>query len=727
MNAKAKSIDVSRRGFIVGAGAAAGGLTLGFTFSPGEAIGRAVSPEVNAWVVVRPDDTVIIRIGRQEMGQGTLTGLAQLVAEELDADWSKVQTEYPTPGENVARKRVWGDFATSGSRGIRSSQDAMRKGGATARAMLVQAAAAEWKVPASECSVEKGVISHKASGRSTSFGKVAQAAATIEPPKDVKLKDVKDWTIAGKPLKRLYQNGKVNGAQIYSIDFKIDGMLNAAIRDCPYWGGSLKSFDASAAEKMPGVKKVVRIDANAVAVIADTWWRAKTALEAVKIEYDRGPSGNLDTSAISAMLDEGLTAKEAFVGNKGGDIDAALAGAAKTIEATYAFPYQHHATMEPMNATARWTAEKCEVWTSTQNGEAALATASQAAGLPLDKCDVFRMDLGGGFGRRATSHDYVRQAVLIAKEMPGTPIKLIWSREEDMLHGCYHPTTKCKLTGALDKDGNLVGLRMRISGQSILATIRPEALDKGRDPATFQGLNPGGAEGQLGYTIPNILVDHAMRNPPVRPGFWRGVNNNQNAIYLECFMDELAHAAGVDPLEFRRRMMKEHPKHLGVLNAVADRVGWGKPAPQGVYRGLAQHMGYGSYVAACAEVSVNDKGTLKIHRIVAATNCGHAVNPAQIERQIEGSFAYGLGPLLMQEITIKDGKVVEENFDTYPIVRMAEMPAVESIIVPTNDFWGGVGEPTIFVAAPAVLNAIFAATGKRVRNLPIRDQDLRRA
>ena len=727
MNATAKSIDLSRRGFIVGAGAAAGGLTLGFTFSPGAAIGRTASPEVNAWVVVRPDDTVIIRIGRQEMGQGTLTGLAQLVAEELDADWSKVQTEYPTPGENVARKRVWGDFATSGSRGIRSSQDAMRKGGATARAMLVQAAAAEWNVPASECSVEKGIISHKASGRSTSFGKVAQAAATIEPPKDVKLKDVKDWTIAGKPMKRLYQNGKVNGAQIYSIDFKIDGMLNAAIRDCPYWGGSLKSFDASAAEKMPGVKKVVRIDNNAVAVIADTWWRAKTALEAVKTEYDRGPSGNLDSNAISAMLDEGLTATEAFVGNKGGDIDAALAGAAKTIEATYAFPYQHHATMEPMNATARWTADKCEVWTSTQNGEAALATASQAAGLPLDKCDVFRMDLGGGFGRRATSHDYVRQAVLIAKEMPGTPIKLIWSREEDMLHGCYHPTTKCKLTGALDKDGKLVGLRMRISGQSILATIRPEALDKGRDPATFQGLNPGGAEGQLGYTIPNILVDHAMRNTPVRPGFWRGVNNNQNAIYLECFMDELAHAAGVDPLEFRRRMMKEHPKHLGVLNAVAEHVGWGKPAPQGVYRGLAQHMGYGSYVAACAEVSVSDKGALKIHRIVAATNCGHAVNPAQIERQIEGSFAYGLGPLLMQEITIKDAKVVEENFDTYPIVRMAEMPAVESIIVPTNDFWGGVGEPTIFVAAPAVLNAIFAATGKRIRNLPIRDQDLRRA
>jgi isoquinoline 1-oxidoreductase subunit beta len=721
------AIDLSRRNFIVGAGVAAGGLTLGFDFTMDQAIGQGVSPEVNAWVVIRPDDTVVVRIGRQEMGQGTITGLAQLVAEELDADWSKVQTEYPTPGQNVARKRVWGDFATSGSRGIRNSQDAMRKGGATARAMLVQAAANEWKVAASECTVDKGVISHKASNRSTTFGKVADAAAKLNPPADVKLKDVKDWKIAGKPLLRLYQDGKVNGAQVYSMDFKIDGMLNAAIKDCPYWGGSLKSFDASAAEKMPGVKKIVRIDKNAVAVIADTWWRAKTALEAVKFDYDRGPHGNLDTAAINAMLDEGLTAKDAFIGNQGGDVEKAIAGAAKKIEATYAFPYQHHATMEPMNATARWTADKCEVWTSSQNAEAALATASRAAGLPLDKCDVYRMDLGGGFGRRATSQDYVGQAVLIAKEMPGTPIKLIWSREEDQLHGCYHPTTKCKLTGALDKDGNLVGLHMRISGQSILATIRPEALDKGRDPATFQGLNPGGTEGAIGYTIPNILVDHAMRNPPVRPGFWRGVNNNQNAIYLECFVDELAHAAGVHPITFRRRMMQSHPKHLAVLNAVAEKVGWDKPAPAGVFRGYAQHMGYGSYVAACAEISINAQGTLKIHRIVAATNCGHAVNPAQIERQIEGSFAYGLGPLLFQEITIKDAKVVEENFDTYPIVRMAEMPPVESIIAPTNDFWGGVGEPTIFVAAPAVLNAIFAATGKRVRNLPIGSQDLRKA
>ncbi len=719
------AIDVSRRNFLVGASATAG-LTLGFHVPfAGDAAAQAATPEVNAWVVIKPDDTVVIRIGRQEMGQGTLTGLAQLVADELDADWSKVTTEYPSPGQNLARKRVWNDMGTAGSRGIRASVEYMRKGGAAARAMLVQAAANEWKVPAAEVTVEKGVISHKASNRSTSFGKVAAAAAKIAPPENPVVKDPKSWTIAGKPLKRLHQAGKVNGSQAYSMDYKAAGMLNAAIRDCPIWGGTMKSFDATEAQKMPGVKKVVAIDKNAVAVIADTWWRAKTALEKVKIEYDAGNSASVDSASIDKWLTEALDAPEASVGNQAGNVDEAIKGAVKTVEAVYTFPYQHHVTLEPMNATALWTSDKCEVWTSTQNAEAALATASNAAGLPLDKCDVHRVDLGGGFGRRATSQDYVRQAVLIAKEMPGTPVKLIWSREEDMLHGCYHPTSKCKLVGALDKDGNVVGLKMRIAGQSILATIRPEAMNNGRDMFVFQGLNPGGAEGAFGYQIPNLRIDHAMRNPPLRPGFWRGVNNNQNAIYLECFVDEMASAAGVDPLEFRRRMMKNSPKHLGVLNAVAEKVGWGKPAPAGVFRGLAQHMGYGSYVAACAEVSVSKDGNLKVHRIVAATDCGHAVNPRQIEGQIEGSFAYGLGPLLLHEITVKGGKVQEENLDSYQILRMAEMPAVESIITPTGGFWGGVGEPTIFVAAPAVLNAIFAATGKRLRKVPIKQEDLR--
>jgi isoquinoline 1-oxidoreductase beta subunit len=336
------------------------------------------------------------------------------------------------------------------------------------------------------------------------------------------------------------------------------------------------------------------------------------------------------------------------------------------------------------------------------------------------------MPPGGGFGRR-TTHDYVKQAVAIAMQMPGTPVKLIWSREEDMTHGRYHPITQAKMTGAFDSNNNLTALHMRIAGQSILAYVAPQNLQNGKDAVVFQGLNAGGAEGAFGYTIPNLLIDHAMRNPHIPPHFWRGVNNNQNAIYLECFMDELAHAAGQDPLEFRRKLMVNHPKHLAVLNAVAERVGWSKPAPRGIYRGLAQQMGYGSYVAACAEVSVSSKGALKIHRIVAATDPGYAVNPAQIERQVAGSFAFGLSALLYGECTVKDGRIEQKNFDTYKIMRMEAMPKVETILMPSGGFWGGVGEPTIFVAAPAVLNAIYAATGKRIRSIPLKDQDLKKA
>jgi isoquinoline 1-oxidoreductase subunit beta len=717
---------LSRRQVLVSS-AAVGGLALGFSLPLGAQAAAQTESEVNAWVVIKPDETVMVRIGRVEMGQGTLTGLAQLVAEELDCDWNKVTTEYPTPGQNLARSRVWGNFQTAGSRGVRDSHDYMRKGGATARQMLIQAAANGWQAPIAECTVSKGVITHTPSGRTTTYGKVADAAAKLDPPKDVRLKDPKDWTIAGKPVKRLDTAPKVDGSQIYSIDFTRPGTLNAAIRACPVFGGKLKSFEAAKVESMPGVKKMVPVGDNAVAVVADTWWRAKTALDALPIQWDEGSNAALSSETIAAMLVEGLDAQQAFVGNQAGDVKAAIAGATKKIEAAYGYPYQHHATMEPMNATALWTSDRCEVWTATQNGEAALAAAAGAADLPVGKCEVYRFSLGGGFGRRATSHDFVRQAVLIAKQMPGTPIKLIWSREEDMLHGWYHPITQCRLTGALDQDGNLTGLHMRISGQSILSTVNPQGLQNGRDPVTFQGLNPSGTEGLFGYTIPNLLIDHAMRNPPVPPGFWRGVNNNQNALYLECFMDELAHAAGQDPLAFRRKLLVNHPKHLAVLNAVAEKAGWGTPAPQGVYRGLAQHMGYGSYVAACAEVSVSDDGKLKIHRIIAATDCGHAVNPQQIAAQVEGSFVYGLTALLYGEITLKDGKVEQENFDTYPMMRLDEMPQVESIIMPSGDFWGGVGEPTIFVAAPAVLNAIFAATAKRIRSVPLSKADLRKA
>ncbi len=723
-----KHVKLSRRSFVIGSAAAGAGLAIGFDLpTGGPAVVRAAdgSPEVNVWVVIRPDDTTVIRIARSEMGQGTLTGLAQLVAEELECDWSKVTTEYPTPGQSVARKRAWGDFSTGGSRGIRTSQDYVRKGGATARMMLIQAAANEWKVPASECTAANSVITHTPSGRKTTYGKVVEAAARLTPPADaeVKLKDPKDWKIAGKPLKRLDTADKTTGKMIYGIDVKLPGMLNAALKECPVFGGKLKSYDESKVAGMKGVKKVVRVNDSTVAVVADTWWHAKTAIEALPIVWDEGENAKVSSQSIAKWLAEGLdNAQPAFVGNQNGDAKAAIAAAAKKVEAVYNYPYQNHACMEPLNATALYTPDKCEVWTGTQNGEAAFAAVLEVSGLPADKCEVHKLMLGGGFGRRGMT-DYVRQAVSIAKQMPGTPIKLLWSREDDMQHGTYHPVTQCKLTGAFDADNNLTALHFRLSGQSILYSVRPAALENGKDTAAFQGLAPGG-DFAIGYTVPNLLVEHSMRNPHVPPGFWRGVNINPNAIYMECFMDELAHAVGQDPLEFRRKLMSKHPKHLAVLNAVADKIGWGKPAPQGVYRGLAQIMGYGSYVAGAAEISVIDGNKIKVHRIVASTDPGHVVNPAQVERQIAGSFVYGLSGLFYGGCTVKDGRIEQANFDTYNSMRMAEMPKVESVIMPSGGFWGGVGEPTIGVAAPAVLNAYFAATGKRIRSVPLRDQNI---
>ena len=732
---KKERINVSRREFLIRSTTLGTGFALGLYLplgarevlaAEGAAAKASEVPEVNAWVMIKPDDTVVIRIARSEMGQGTLTGLAQMVAEELECDWSKVTTEYPTPGQNLARDKVWRSFSTGGSQGIRGSHLYVRKGGAVARHMLIEAAAEQWGVPMAECQAANSVITHMPSGRTTTYGKVAAAAAELFPPEQVELKDPKDWKLIGKPVKRLDTVDKLNGKQIFGADLTLPGMLNAAIKACPVFGGKLKAFDANKINKMPGVRKVVRVEDDAVAVVADTWWQAKTALDALPITWDEGANAKVSSASIDRMLDEGLTSNDkVFVGNENGDVKKALKGAAKTVEATYRYPYQNHATMEPMNATARWTEDRCEVWCPTQNGEAALEAAAEAAGLPITKCDVYKIHLGGGFGRRGAFHDYVKQAVAIAKQLPGTPVKLLWTREEDMTHGHYHPITKCKLVGGLDDKGNLTGLHVRISGQSILASVRPQWMAKnGADMITFQGFHADG-DHEISYSVPNLLVEHAMRNPPVPPGFWRGVNINQNAIYMECFVDELAHAAGRDPLAFRRAIMANHPKSLAVLNAVAEKAGWGKPAAKGVHRGLAVVKTFGSHVAACAEVSVDADGKLTIHRIVAATDPGYAVNPQQIEAQVEGSFVYGLSALLYGECTIKGGAVEQTNFHDYPSMLIKEMPKVEVIVMPSGGFWGGIGEPTIAVAAPAVLNAIFAATGKRIRQFPLKGADLR--
>ena len=726
-------LQLDRRVFVVGAAAASAGLALGFDVPfGGPAVVRAAdgAPEVNAWVVIRPDDTVVIRIARSEMGQGTLTGLAQLVAEELECDWDKVTTEYPTPGQSAARKRPWGSFNTGGSIGIRTSQLYVRRGGAAARMMLIQAAADEWKVPAAECATANSIITHTPTGRTVTYGKVAEAAAKLEPPTDVRLKDPRDWKIVGKSVKRLDTADKTTGKMIYGIDVKLPGMLSATIKACPVFGGKLKSFDEAKIVGMKGVRKVVRVGDNAVAVVADTWWHAKTALDALPIVWDEGDNAKVSSASIGKWLEEGLDrAQPAFVGNANGDANAAIAGAARKIEAVYQYPYQSHAALEPLNATALYTPDRCEVWTGTQDGERAFKTVVEASGLPPEKCDVHKVMLGGGFGRR-TASDYVRQAVLIAKQMPGTAVKLLWSREEDMTQGRYHPVTQCKLIGAFDAENNLAGLQMRISGQSVLAGTAPELLKDGMDPFTFQGVASSGeafaniGPARLGYAIPNLLIDHSMRNPHIPPGVWRGVNGNQNGIYLECFMDELAHSAGQDPLAFRRKLMANHPKHLAVLNAVADRVGWSTPVANGVFRGIAQQMGLGSYVAAAAEISVADNNRIKVHRIVAAIDPGTAVNPAQIERQVAGSFVFGLSGLFYGGCTVKDGRIEQTNFDSYNSMRIREMPNVEVIVMPSGGFWGGVGEPTIAVAAPAVLNAYFTATGKRIRSVPLSNLDI---
>ena len=720
----------ARRSFLKGSAATTAGLVIGFHVpffnkqAMAQGIAAPAAAEVNAWVVVQPDDKIIIRIARSEMGQGSLTGLAQMVAEELECDWAKVSTEYPTPGQSLARKRVWGDFSTGGSRGIRGSADNVRKGGAAARMMLMQAAANEWQVPVAECTVSKGVITHASSQRSTTYGKVTNAASKLTEPTDIKLKDPKDWTVIGKRLARLDTVDKTTGRQIYGMDLKLPGMLNAAVKASPVFGGKIKSIDDAAVLKRPGVVKVLRVGDDTVVVVADTWWRAKTALDALKIEWDEGPNAKVSSASFAETLKAGLDAKDAVVGNSVGDAPAAIAGAARKIEAVYSYPHQNHVCMETMNATVKWTPERCEVWVPTQNGEAALAATAEAAGLPAAQCEVYKIHLGGGFGRRGGT-DFVRMAVAIGKQMPGTPIKMIWSREEDMAQGRFHPITQCKMTAGLDDKGEITGLTMRISGQSILAFVAPQNIRDGKDPVVFQGLNPPGPEASIGYTFPTLLVDHAMRNPHVPPGFWRGVNLNQNAIYLEGFIDEIAHATKQDPLALRRKLMTKHPTHLAVLNAVAERVGYDKPAPAGVFRGLAQTMGFGSYVAACAEVSVSKEGVLKIHRIVAATDCGYAVNPQQIEAQVEGSFVYGLGAALYQECTVKDGRIEQSNFADYPSLKLADMPKVETVILSSGGFWGGVGEPTIAVAAPAVLNAIFAATGKRIRDLPLKNHSLK--
>ncbi|HYQ08297.1 MAG TPA: molybdopterin cofactor-binding domain-containing protein [Xanthobacteraceae bacterium] len=707
--------DLDRRSFLVAASAATGGLTLGFAI-PFAARATDAAADITCWIAIAPDDTVTIRVARSEMGQGAMTGLAMLVAEELECDWSKVRTEFVSARLNFIKNRIWGDTSTGASRSIASSQAYLRRAGATARAMLIAAAAAQWRVPPEQCVAANGVIRHPPSGRTVSYGAIAPAAAAIEPPAEIELKPTSEWKLAGTPQKRLDVLDKITAKPVYAIDVRLPGMLYAAIVQCPIFGGALQSVDETSIAAMPGVRGVVRMP-DAVAVVADSWWRAKRAADALRVRWDDRGNGAVSTVSIADFVRSGLAANDAQIGRADGDAATALSRAARCIEADYEVPFLAHATMEPQTCTAHVHPDGVEIWTPTQDPGTALATAALAAGVPNDKVHVHRLMLGGGFGRRAPIQEYVRQAVTIAKEFPA-PVKLVWTREQDIAHDRYRPFGMARLRAGLDEAGMPLALTIRIAGPSFVAALLPGFNGNFVDRTFVSGL----AE-EMPYAFPNYQVDYVVRPTPVPLGVWRAINYTQNAFYKECFIDEMAHAAGRDPYLYRRNLLANNPKNLAVLDAAAKAANWGSRPPPGTFRGIALNEACGSYCAQVVEVEVKN-GAVRAHRVVAAIDPGYVVNPLSVEMQVQGAIVYALTAALYGEITIKDGAAEQTNFDTYEMLRLADAPRVETVIVPSGGFWGGVGEPPVPPLAPALCNAIFAATGKRVRSLPLKNHEL---
>ena len=611
--------------------------------------------------------------------------------------------------------------ATGGSTSVRDAWENMRVAGASAREMLISAAAKKWQVPAGECTTSNGLVEHTASGKKATYGELATAAAQLPPPVTPKLKDPQNYRLIGKSQPRLDIPDKVTGVAQFGLDVRVPGMFYAAVAQCPVFGGTLKTVDEAKIKAMPGFKQVVLLP-NAVAVVADSYWRAKTALAALLIVWDEGANATLDSTAIAAQFTRDMKSGKAGQYSNDGDALAELGKATKVIAAQYQVPFLAHATMEPINCTARVSDGACEVWVSNQAPSLVQWIAGKTAGLATEKVVVHTPYLGGGFGRRSEA-DIVVQAVGIAKQLNGVPVKVVWSREEDTQHDMYRPAAIAQFRGALDDKGNATTLWNRIVGPSVTLSFMERIVPWAASDMMQDKTNAEGAA-DMPYEFANLRVEHVLSRTPVPVGFWRSVGHSYNAFFVESFIDELAHAAGKDPYEFRRNLLAKHPRHLNVLQTAAQHAGWGKPLEKGVGRGIALHESFRSIVAQVAEVSVSEGGEIKVHRVVCAIDCGQTINPDTIVAQMEGGIIFGLSAALNGEITIKGGRVEQGNFPSYDMVRLPESPRIETHIVASGAALGGVGEPGTPPIAPALANAIFAATGKRMRQLPIRSEAL---
>jgi isoquinoline 1-oxidoreductase beta subunit len=656
-------------------------------------------------------------VAQSEMGEGVFTSMPMLVAEELECDWTKVRAEYASANRSLRENRVYQRMATGGSGAVRRSREYLQQAGASARARLIAAAAQQWGVSANECRAEHGMVIHAASGRRVNYGAVAAEAATVKLDAEPPIKTPEQYTLLGQSLKRLDVPLKVNGTAIYGIDVRLPDMLYASVMTCPVFGGKLKRYDFDAIKRMPGVRAAVEVP-NGIAVVADSFWRAKTALEVLPVEWDEGEPAKASSAGFWKVFRAALD-KPGVVATEKGDALAALQAAAKVVEADYEAPYLAHATMEPMNCTAQVTPERVNVWVGTQNPEATLAAAAEVAGVAPENVYVHNCFLGGGFGRRFYN-DEVRQAVTVAKALGGRPVKLIWTREEDMRHDFYRPMSALRFRAALDANGMPMAFLNRSVTHSILSWVRPDDVKSGIDRTSVEGLS------NMPYGFAQYRFEHLIQNTHVPVAFWRSVGSSQNAFALESFLDEVAHAAGKDPVELRRMLLKDHPDWLHVLDTVAQKAKWGQTMPKGTAQGIALAESFGSIVGEVAEVSVSRRGEVRVERVVCAVDSGHVVNPLTVAEQIESGVVYGLTAALYGQITIENGRVAESNFDEYPMLRLDGMPEVETHLALTGgNKWGGIGEPGVPPIAPAVCNAIFRVTGKRIRSLPLRNHDLR--